>query len=70
MEKTITIAVSSGSAAMSDDTTAVMTAVNGPVGSEIKVGMPPKIEAKKPISMAPYKPAVGPTPEATPNAEP
>ncbi|MGK7908781.1 MAG: hypothetical protein AB4040_16355 [Synechococcus sp.] len=47
MEKAITIAVSSGSAAMSDDTTAFMTTVIGPVGSEIKVGVPPNIEEKK-----------------------
>ena len=42
--------------------------VIGPVGPEICKGVPPKSEAKKPKTMAPISPAVGPSPEATPNA--
>ena len=56
----------SGLAAIKEVTTAVMTTVIGPVGSEIRVEVPPNNEANKPIIMAPYKPASAPTPEATP----
>ena len=45
-----------------------MTTVIGPVGSEIKVGVPPNKAAKKPTQTAPYNPAIGPAPEATPKA--
>ncbi len=47
--------------------TAVITTVIGPVGSEIRVGVPPKRAAKKPTKIAPHKPAEAPAPEATPN---
>ncbi len=46
----------------------VMTTVIGPVGSEISVGVPPNNAAKKPTQTAPYNPATGPAPEATPKA--
>jgi hypothetical protein len=49
-------------------TTAVITTVIGPVGSDISVGVPPNREANNPIITAPYNPAVGPAPEATPKA--
>ena len=47
-------------------TTAAIITVIGPVGSEIRVGVPPNRAANKPIIIAPYRPASGPTPEATP----
>ncbi len=47
---------------------AVITTVIGPVGSEIRVGVPPNRAAKKPTQTAPYRPATGPAPEATPKA--
>jgi hypothetical protein len=40
----------------------------GPVGSEMRVGVPPNKAAKKPTQTAPYSPPRGPTPEATPKA--
>ena len=46
-----------------------MITVIGPVGSDIKVGVPPNTAAKKPIIIAPYKPASGPTPDATPKVK-
>jgi hypothetical protein len=49
-------------------TTAAIITVMGPVGSDIRVGVPPNSAAKNPIIMAPYKPASGPAPEAKPNA--
>ena len=57
----------SGFAAIKEVTTAVITTVIGPVGSEISVAVPPNNEANRPIIMAPYKPASAPAPEATPN---
>jgi len=38
----------------------------GPVGPETCEGVPPKSAAKNPTKIAPYIPAMGPTPEATP----
>ena len=49
---------------------AAITTVIGPVGPEICVGVPPKKEAKNPNMIAPYIPAVAPSPLATPNARP
>ena len=48
--------------------TTILTAVIGAVGPEICVGVPPKKAAKKLIKIAPYKPALGPKPDDTPNA--
>jgi hypothetical protein len=42
-----------GSAAIRVMMTAVKTTVMGPVGSEIRVGVPPKRSAKSPTSTAP-----------------
>jgi len=42
--------------------------VIGPVGPETCALVPPKRAANRPTQMAPYRPAMGPTPEATPNA--
>ena len=56
----------SGLAAVSPAMTAVITTVIGPVGSEIKVGVPPNNAAKKPTKIAPHSPAEAPAPEATP----
>ena len=47
--------------------TAMATVIDG-VGPEICDRVPPNTAAKKPTDMAPYKPAMGPRPEATPNA--
>ena len=49
--------------------TTILTAVIGAVGPEICVLVPPKSAAKKLINIAPYKPALGPKPEETPNAK-
>ena len=43
----------SGFTAMRLAITAVMTTVIGPVGSEIRVGVPPNSEANRPTSTAP-----------------
>ena len=48
--------------------TTILTAVIGAVGPDIWVLVPPKSAAKKLINIAPYKPALGPSPELTPNA--
>jgi hypothetical protein len=45
-----------------------MTTVIGPVGPETCAGVPPNIAAKNPQAIAPYRPAIAPAPEATPNA--
>lgn len=37
--------------------------------SDTFVGVQPNRVAQKPKAIAPYKPAIGPTPEATPNAK-
>jgi len=58
----------SGLLAVSPATIAVITTVMGPVGSEISVGVPPNNAAKKPTITAPYRPPIGPTPDATPKA--
>jgi hypothetical protein len=58
----------SGSAAVRLAITAVITTVIGPVGSEIRLGVPPKRAAKRPTSTAPQSPAAAPAPEATPKA--
>ena len=47
----------------------ILTAVIGAVGPEICVLVPPRRAAKKLKNIAPYKPAVGPNPEETPNAK-
>ena len=44
------------------------TAVIGAVGPDICVFVPPKSEAKNPIIIAPYSPALGPRPDCTPKA--
>ena len=46
----------------------MLTAVIGAVGPEICVGVPPNNAAKKPRKIAPYNPALGPSPELTPKA--
>ena len=48
--------------------TAVITTVIGPVGSEIRLGVPPNRAANRPTSTAPQRPAAAPAPEATPKA--
>ena len=48
--------------------TTVLRAVIGAVGPEICVEVPPNSAAKKLMKIAPYKPALGPNPEATPKA--
>ena len=48
--------------------TTILTAVIGAVGPEIWVLVPPNRAAKKLIKIAPYRPAVGPSPEETPKA--
>jgi len=48
--------------------TTILTAVIGAVGPDICVSVPPNRAAKKATRMAPYKPALGPSPELTPNA--
>ena len=48
--------------------TTILTAVIGAVGPEIWVSVPPKKAAKKLTKIAPYRPALGPNPELTPNA--
>ena len=47
-------------------TTDVMITVIGPVGSEINRVVPPNSAANRPTITAPYSPACGPSPEATP----
>jgi len=47
----------------------MLTAVIGAVGPEICVLVPPKSAAKKLIKIAPYKPALGPSPLETPKAK-
>ena len=44
------------------------TTVIGPVGSEIRVGVPPNRDATRPIITAPQRPAAAPAPEAMPKA--
>ena len=46
-----------------------MITVMGPVGPEICNGVPPNKEAINPKTIAPMRPAVGPKPEAIPNAK-
>ena len=48
--------------------TTILTAVIGAVGPDIWVFVPPKSAAKKLMKIAPYNPALGPSPEDTPNA--
>ena len=45
-----------------------MITVIGPVGPDTWVGVPPNRAARKPSTMAPVSPAIGPAPEATPKA--
>jgi hypothetical protein len=59
----------SGSAAVREAITEVITTVIGPVGSDIKVAVPPNSAAKKPIKIAPHNPADAPAPEATPKVK-
>ncbi len=47
---------------------AAITTVMGPVGPDTWAGVPPHSAAKKPTKIAPYRPAIGPAPEATPIA--
>jgi len=47
---------------------AAMTTVIGPVGPETCERVPPNTAAKNPTKIAPYSPASGPAPEATPKA--
>jgi hypothetical protein len=47
----------------------MLTAVIGAVGPEIWVLVPPNRAAKKLKKIAPYKPALGPSPELTPKAK-
>lgn len=49
--------------------TTILTAVIGAVGPDICVSVPPNRAAKKEIKIAPYKPALGPSPEETPKAK-
>ena len=48
--------------------TEVNTTVIGPVGSEIRVGVPPKSDATRPMITAPHRPAAAPAPDAMPKA--
>jgi hypothetical protein len=48
--------------------TTILTAVIGAVGPDICVSVPPNKAAKKLTKIAPYRPALGPKPELTPNA--
>jgi hypothetical protein len=48
--------------------TDVNTTVIGPVGSEIRVGVPPNSDATRPMITAPQRPAAAPAPEAMPKA--
>jgi len=48
--------------------TTILKAVIGAVGPDIWVFVPPKRAAKKLINIAPYNPALGPSPELTPKA--
>ena len=57
----------SGCAAISWVTTAVMTTVIGPVGSEISVRVPPK-RAEEPDHDRPIETGLAPAPDATPKA--
>lgn len=49
-------------------TTAADTMVIGPVGPLAWVAVPPKSAARMPKIMAPYRPAMAPSPDCTPNA--
>ena len=49
-------------------TITAMATLMGPVGPDIWERVPPNTAAKKPTAMAPYIPAMGPRPEATPKA--
>ena len=49
-------------------TTTDIATDSGAVGPEICVWVPPEIDASSPTAMAPYRPAIAPRPEATPNA--
>ena len=60
----ITVANTSDKSPLSEANTPAKTTIIGPVGPEIWEGVPPKSAAKKPTSIAPYTPAMGPAPEA------
>ena len=67
--KAMAMAVSlSGAVAVKLKITEVNTTVIGPVGSEIKVGVPPKRDAPKPMITAPHSPGAGSPVAATPKA--
>ena len=51
-------------------TTTAMAMVIGPVGPLICEGVPPNTAAKNPTAIALYIPAIGPSPDATPNPRP
>ena len=50
--------------------TPATTSVIGPVGPVICTGVPPNTAATMPVAMAPYRPAAGPSPDATPRRAP
>ena len=68
--KAMAMAVSlSGAVAVRLRITEVKTTVIGPVGSEIKVGVPPNREATRPMITAPQRPGAGSPVAATPKAK-
>ena len=54
---------------IAEATNAAETTVMGPVGPLACVLVPPKIAAKIPTAIAPYKPAIAPKPDCTPKAK-
>ena len=54
-------------AALSATITAITTVI-GPVGPDTCDDVPPNTAAKNPTAIAPYNPAIGLIPDATPNA--
>ena len=51
-----------------ESNTPANTTIIGPVGPDTIVGVPPRKAATKPTMIAPHTPAIGPAPEASPNA--
>ena len=64
----MTVANTSDKSPLRDAKTPAKTTIIGPVGPEICEGVPPNRAAKKPTNIAPYTPAIGPAPEASPKA--
>ena len=64
----MTVVNTSDRSPLSDAKTPAKTTIIGPVGPDICDGVPPNRAAKKPTNIAPYTPAMGPAPEASPKA--